>query len=603
MTINFNARSESSEQAPGMLRAWTGMPGMTIIFTLTLSVFLSFSGGAQAGEASSDPHVEAYAKSQFPSAKVCAGCHKKIYKEWSSSAHAYSSVSPMFSKFEQLISNLTQGTLGSFCMRCHSTVATIFEEPRELVLWDRPQVSQEGITCVTCHRVNEHYGRSSGERRLVPGDIFSPVYGPFEGDGVEEVIENKSFFKVKTSEDEKGLGKRIHAKAIKFEQIDKSEFCVACHQVAVAPGIKLEVVWDQFRASPARKEGTTCQDCHMGKVPGLNKGYEKGPAAQFIGKSVKEDRRHSNHAFYGPGYSMAHPGVFPQNPKNAEFAMKDWLSYDYRAGWGRDKFETAVNDGKIKVDFPKVWADVEDRYTARDIIEENLEAIKAEGKLRKQLMSNGSHIDGPFFSGKPTEGEALKFKYRVKNMNKGHNMPSGSLGMQPQLWLNVALIDPNGRRIWESGYLDSNGDLADQHSLDVLAGKIERDAQLFNLQTKFLTTNVKGTDREMYLPVNFDIDQRPFIRPDGRPNTVMNHPPFIRMEARSIPPLGTKEAEYKVPAALMKLPGKYRLALRLRHRSEPVYFMKFIGATDEMLKNVNERMIDVHSYTVEFDVK
>ena len=75
-------------------------------------------------------------------------------------------------------------------------------------------------------------------------------------------------------------------------------------------------------------------------------------------------------------------------------------------------------------------------------------------------------------------------------------MPSGSLGAQPQIWVNVALVDPDGRNIWELGYIDNNGDMADLHSLDVAAGKIRTDQQLVNFQTKFLTTNVKGTDRE-----------------------------------------------------------------------------------------------------------
>ena len=39
------------------------------------------------------------------------------------------------------------------------------------------------------------------------------------------------------------------------------------------------------------------------------------------------------------------------------------------------------------------------------------------------------------------------------------------------------------------------------------------DWQLFNLQTMFLITGAKGTDREFFVPVNFDIDQLPFIRP------------------------------------------------------------------------------------------
>ena len=128
---------------------------------------------------------------------------------------------------------------------------------------------------------------------------------------------------------------------------------------------------------------------------------------------------------------------------------------------------------------------------------------------------------------------------RIVNIDEGHNLPSGSLGAQPEIWLNVAVIDPDGNTIFESGYVDSIGDMADIHSTDVAAGTIEHDDQLVNLQTKFLVTSVKGPDREMYLPVNFDIDQIPHIRPSGVPSSVLNHPPFIRMEGRSIPPLGS----------------------------------------------------------------
>ena len=42
-------------------------------------------------------------------------------------------------------------------------------------------------------------------------------------------------------------------------------------------------------------------------------------------------------------------------------------------------------------------------------------------------------------------------------------MPSGSLGAQPQLWLNAVLIGPDGSHLWESGHLDTNGDLCDYH--------------------------------------------------------------------------------------------------------------------------------------------
>jgi hypothetical protein len=107
----------------------------------------------------------------------------------------------------------------------------------------------------------------------------------------------------------------------------------------------------------------------------------------------------------------------------------------------------------------------------------------------------------------------------------------------------------------------------------------------------------------MYLPVNFDIDQRPFLRPIGFPTTVMNHPPFVRMESRSIPPLGTRDANYTIPASALKKKGKYTLSFRMRSRAEPIYFMRFVGATKEMEQSMNEWMLDIHPYSVEFEVE
>jgi hypothetical protein len=145
--------------------------------------------------------------------------------------------------------------------------------------------------------------------------------------------------------------------------------------------------------------------------------------------------------------------------------------------------------------------------------------------------------------------------------------------------------------------------MADLHSRDVLSGALPHDGQLFNLQSKFLTTNLKGTDREMYLPVPFDGDQLPFIRPAGLPTTVLNHPPFIRMEQRSIPPLGKKTARYSVPGGRLSKSGTYRLSVRMRSRAEPIYFMDLVRSTEEMKREMNGRMIDIHPYTVSFEVR
>ena len=549
------------------------------------------------------------ADKQYPSAKVCGECHPNQYRQWSNSSHAYANVSPMFNKFEQKINDLASGTIGHFCVRCHASVGTALGERRDIAWWDRSPASREGITCVSCHRVGEGYGKVNAARRITPGDIHEPVFGPFDTTGGIKAISNAMEMGILVSPDQPDRatdpdGKkwiRIHQAAVQSDLIRQSEFCVACHQVAVHPGIKLETVWEEYRASPARKEGITCQMCHMSTTPGQNTGYAKGWAARVNGQYVNLERPLTDHTFVGPGYPISHPGLFPFRLDESPFTPQQWLTFNYRDKWGSDAFESSGGAGAAK--FPPEWQDPAKRRVAWKIVEENLERWYERKQQRLKMLEGGSRLDGPFFDGSPQAGRALSFNYKLTNLNKGHNLPSGSLGAQPELWVNVALIDPDGKRIWESGYVDSHGDVADLQSFDVQQGKIAHDDQLVSMQAKFITTNVKGTDREMYLPINLDVDQRPFIRPGGTPTSLLNHPPLARMEKRSIPPLGTRVAKYKVPAKLMTKPGTYKLAIRLRARTEPIYFMTFVGATRDMIRSENQWADDTHAYAVEFEVR
>lgn len=568
-------------------------------------------GAAHGAEAASragvpaglDPHAEVFANDQYPSATKCAQCHKKIYDQWRVSAHAYAAVSPMFHKFEQKMTELTKGTVGTFCVRCHAPAAVQMGLPREASFVDAPLVFREGVTCVACHRVKEAYGRVNGERRIEPGPIQAPVYGNIGGDGVAKVIADKGHYKVKLDPNDKGPGQEIHLQGIEFEQLSESDYCQACHQVAVHPGINLEVVWSQYRAGPAHKKGISCQDCHMGMVPGKPYGYEYGPAAEMSGQVVDKHRKHSNHMFFGPSNSISHPGVFPHNEKSYRWTIDQWLEYDWRSGWGTEAFETSIAQGQLIAAFPADWKSADERRDARKVLDENFKLLEVKRASSIAVMEAGMNVDGPFFRDAPQRGNDLELHYQVSNISEGHNSPSGSLGAQPQLWLNVVLTGPDGMRLWESGYLDADGDLANQHSRLVTQRLIPPDRQLFNLQTQFMITGVKGTDREMYLPVNVDIDQLPFLRPGNIPYTVLNHPPFVRMEQKSIPPLGHKLARYSIPGELLDRPGTYRLSARMRSRMEPIYFMRFCGATPEMERRMLEQTIDLHPYSVEFTVQ
>jgi len=555
-----------------------------------------------------NPDAHALADMQYPSAKVCGECHPRQYEQWSNSSHAYASLSPMFNKFEQKINDLAQGTIGSFCVRCHASVGTALGERRDIPWWERSAASREGITCVTCHRVGEAYGKTNAARRIAPGSIHEPVFGPFDTMGGLKAITDARTYQILVSPDEPDRPDesdgtkwiRMHQTAIQSDFIKQSEFCATCHQVQVHPGIKLETVWEEYRSSPAAKEGITCQECHMSTNPGRDAGFAKGWAARVNGMFVDTERPLTDHTFVGPGYPIVHPGLFPFRMEESPFTPQQWLTFDYRAEWGSEDFEKDVPSSFA---FPTEWRDPADRKKAWLLVEENLERWYERQEQREKLLETASHLDGPFFQGRPEVGKAFSFEYRITNRNKGHNLPSGSLGAQPELWLNVSLIDPDGERVWESGYVDSHGDVADLQSEDVQLGKIPHDDQLVSMQAKFITTNVKGTDREMYLPINLDFDQLPFIRPGGTPVSLLNHPPFARMEKRSIPPLGSRLAKYTVPGRLLTKPGTYRLAVRLRARTEPIYFMRFVEATRDMIRAENEWADDIHPYAVELQVR
>jgi nitrate/TMAO reductase-like tetraheme cytochrome c subunit len=556
-----------------------------------------------------NPDAWALADAQYPSARVCGECHPNQYKQWSLSSHAYANVSPMFNKFEQKINDLASGTISHFCVRCHSSVGSALGERRDIPWWERSAASREGITCVTCHRVGEAYGKTNAARRIAPGSIHEAVFGPFDA-GLKAIADARGYQILVSPDQPDRPGEpdgtkwiRIHQAGIKSNVIVQSEFCVTCHQVQVHPGIKLETVWEEYRSSPAAKEGITCQECHMSTNPGMDVGYAKGPAAIVNGKVVNTERNLTDHTFVGPGYPISHPGLFPFRMEESPFTPQQWLRFDYRAEWGSEAFENKLAAAPGSHGFPPEWQNPADRKKAWLIVQENLERWKDRQQQRIKLLETASHLDGPFFKGRPEVGKTFSFEYKITNRNKGHNLPSGSLGAQPELWLNVSLIDPDGKRIWESGYVDSHGDVADLQSEDVQKGKIPHDDQLVSMQAKFITTNLKGTDREMYLPINLDFDQLPFIRPGGTPVSLLNHPPFARMEKRSIPPLGSRVAKYKVPGRLLTKAGTYRLAVRLRGRTEPIYFMKFVEATRDMIRAENQWADDIHPYAVELEVR
>ena len=328
-------------------------------------------------------HQELFKETRFPSATTCKNCHPGYYREWSVSAHAYSQMSPVFNAMHGKILLLSNGTNGDFCIRCHTPVGMSLEEPKFGSNMDRHPTSREGITCIACHRLDRPYGKISGRLAIVEGDIFDPVYGPSGNSELKRVIESGEYG---TNVERGRSGRAIHSDAQRLPQLTESGFCGTCHDVNLVNGFRLEEAFSEYKNSPAAKKGISCQDCHMGVEPGVPSGYSEEPAAVVGGKPTRP-RKRTNHMFAGPDYSVIHPGIFPHNVEAARLAtIQEWLTFDDKAGWGKDEFEGDITDG---YSFPPRWTSADDRYEAREILEDNLELLEEIGQHWRRLGSRG----------------------------------------------------------------------------------------------------------------------------------------------------------------------------------------------------------------------
>jgi hypothetical protein len=506
-------------------------------------------------------HAKLFKAKDFPSALECGVCHPVQFRQWSISQHAYAEVSAVFQAMQKSINYQLNGSNGDFCARCHSNIAGYLGESGNTLVLDRHPISREAITCITCHRVSNAYNKVSGRMGMHPGGITDPIYGPFGNQELARVIKDPKYHVVA---DPKQVGLQIHAKGIYFEPIKSSTFCGSCHDVTLFNGFRLEEAFSEYRTSPAAAQGTTCQDCHMGKIQGKVSGYAVGPAALVNGVPSKPRPLH-DHTFAGPDYPIIHPGIFPFNKEAQDLANVDqWTQFDYKAGWGTDAFEKHIPAG---YKFPKHWEAVDDRYEGAKVIKDQLKLLEYHKEKRLEVLHNGYDIGQ--IKTEAASPNGIAFAVEVKNLTNGHNVPTGFTEERP-VWLEVTVTDPSGRIIFKSGDRDPNGDLRDHHSSYVHDGLVPLDSQLLNLQGRVLIRNLRGGEEEVVLPIPYPQTQLPYVRPSTFSQVLLGRPTVARNQKTSIEPLGDRVADYSVAGSAMTGPGAYHVSVRLMSQTVPV---------------------------------
>ena len=531
-------------------------------------------------------HAALFKDNCFPSAKECAACHPQHYREWSVSPHAYAQLSPVFNAMSNKLNALTAGTLGDFCIRCHTPVGMALSEPLSGTNLDRHPASREGVTCITCHRINQTWGKGSGRQALVTGDVHEVVYGPQGNSLLQEVLANPDKYgPLKTSENPDVRGRDIHSKSHRFFEITRPGFCGACHDVFAPNGFRLEDAFSEYKHSPsALIHGHTCQDCHMGTEHGLPSGYSMAPAA-IVGNVSTPVRKHTNHMIIGPDYPIIHRGLFPHNvdaiKEEGEIdrisiatngieretglaTMREWLYFDDTGGWGKPEFEANVTEDTY---FPAPWDNKHKRLEARKILNDQYKLLAEANQARLQLLKVAYKLSDICIE--EATKDNLDFEVKIINGTPGHGVPTG-FDAERLVFLRVHVWDPNGRLVFQSGDLDPNGDVRDSHSFYVHNGKLPLDRHLVSLQSKFITRNLRGGEREQILNVPFSIDPLPYIRPETRPFTVLGRPVGARKHKQNVEPDGFRLAEYSLKHNQLPSRGQYTIRIQLIAGMVPV---------------------------------
>ena len=526
-------------------------------------------GTADASEAhgAAEMHEAVLTGNRFPSATVCAQCHPRQFREWSVSPHAYGQLSPVIMAFQNATNKKVLSTAGDFCQRCHAPISAALGTPAARSGLDRSPIERESITCVACHRVRRNFGKITGRFPIVEGDIYQPMYSVDDGTRLKEILDQPGKYPVQPRRGEPG--RAIHAEIKPFFELRAPGFCGGvCHEVIAQTGGRSHEMLTEYKRSPAAAKGITCVDCHMGTVQGKASPFERGPAA-VVGGVPTPERRLSNHFMAGPDYSVVHPGIFPHNADAAKLKTpREWVQFDHEAGWGTEKFEDSVPAGHV---FPEAWQSVDDRFEARDIIDEQFKLLAWADGQRLEVLRNGFGLSE--VTDIRASGDGLAFSLAVENLTDGHYVPT-SFDIKRTVFLQVTVTDSSGKAVYRSGDRDPNGDLRDKHSRYVLAGLLPHDDGLFNLQSKTYVGIVRGPERSQVLSPPMSLTAMPMVRPDGRPTMLYGRTRGSRKHRTGIPAGQSRSADYRVPADRLRHGETYRIDARLIFQPVPVNLIR-----------------------------
>jgi len=183
----------------------------------------------------------------------CVGCHADVAKQWSASAHRFSSFNNPYYRAATDQFRQEKGAVASrFCGNCHEPLLVAsgaMDQPG--VLFRGTRAAQAGVTCLICHSVT-HVDREGNGRYLVDLRPVPTAAG-------------------------------VHGARVRPPLMNQAIFCATCHKVGLGADVTADRWlrgqddYDAWHVSAVAGNGAgsvyrpaasqTCQDCHMPLEP------------------------------------------------------------------------------------------------------------------------------------------------------------------------------------------------------------------------------------------------------------------------------------------------------------------------------------------------
>lgn len=363
-----------------------------------------------------------------------AGCHPRIYREWSVSAHRWAALDPAFQRVQEEMARQNSPESTRYCGGCHDPLS-LFSGSKTVFKAKLTSDAglNEGVSCLTCHSVGKADVQGNANYVIHPPERY--LFETSSSRGARLV----SDFLIRAYPEH-------HRVSLEKRLFKTPEYCAACHKQFVDKEVnnfgwvQLQNQYDNWRKSKWNHPGDArrtieCRECHMP----LQAGFEPGAGNDADYNHTPADGKHRSHRFLGANQYM--PALLH------------------------------LDGGERQVELVNQW--LQGKYPVPEI-----QGKWAEGPAVRL------DLDAPT---EAVAGRPLRFRAIITSNKVGHDYPTGPLDLI-QSWIEVEVRDEAGAIVFSSGRpdakrmippgtflfkaepVDQYGNLIDRHNLWEMVG-------------------------------------------------------------------------------------------------------------------------------------